>query len=358
MSKRGDSMRTMRGYLVAVSLLLAAPGVEPGYAQEKKSDPSGKPAQGTAPGQEKRRAGPPPLPAEKLPPRTAAPPDPAKEQYRRDPVHVSIKERIQPREAPAYEPPAEARVLENHIAEYFRRAGFAVVRDPAGARYTIEGSFECKFHEAIVFQGQTIAHKYVGSATVSVKGKDGGEPLDRVEVPEYYADGILRPGVPEERRAAMEMRRRLAKVLWERLFHMGKTLADAEIPGLLARLAADDPEEEAPVLARDVVKALAAKRFTAVPYLLDALTDDRVVRVHATYPGLTSANSNQLRIYHLADKALEEIFQKVSRMGLESTQEDRFAVIRGWEGEWSRYCPSYRDSPQRALAAKKQEESR
>jgi len=295
----------------------------------------------------------PEIPADKLPPRSAPPPDPAREQYRREKVHLRISERVKPKERPVYDP--DVRVLENYLAEYFRRAGFEVVA-PEEAQYRIEGHYEARFHSAIVFKEQTIAHKYVGSARVRVLGKKGkgteGD-LEVVEVPEFFADGIQSPDTPEERVAVLEMRRRLAKVIWERLYHTGKTFAHPEVPRLITSLTVDNPEAEVPVRADDVLQALVSKRFQAVPYLIEALSDEREVRVEAKYPGLTLANLDKLRVHHLADKALEEIFQKVSRMDLQTPTRARFRIIKGWEKEWERFCPPYRESPERRAALKK-----
>jgi hypothetical protein len=43
----------------------------------------------------------------------------------------------------------------------------------------------------------------------------------------------------------------------------------------------------------------------------------------------------------MADKVLEEIFQKVSRMSLETDARTRLVIVKGWENEWARFCPSF-----------------
>jgi len=309
----------------------------------------------------KKRVEVPKLPPEKLPPLSATPPDPGREQYRREKIYVHVEERVYPKERPAYSP--EPRVLEVYLAEYLRRAGFEVVANPAEAVYRFEGSFEAKFLEAIIFRGQTLAHKYKGKASLALR-RGEGPVLEPIEIPEIYTEGVQIP--PEEAkkrheeedtRAVHQMRRLLAKNVWETLYHRGSTLGDPEIPGLISSLSLDDPDNEAPVLGKDILKALTAKRFGAVPYLLDALTDDRPVRVTAQYPGLSAFNADKLRIYHLADKALEEIFQKVSRMDLETPAEARFIIMKGWQNEWKKFCPSYRNSPQAAEPSPKGRET-
>jgi hypothetical protein len=332
----------------------AAVPLEPQAAQSAASQPgtpaTPQPATSAAPKavEEKKAEGAAaalaPLPPEKLPPRTRPAPDPEKEQFQLEKVNVKIAERIQPKEKPAYEP--KVRIIEQYLSEYFRRAGYQVVEPPA-ARYRIEGSFEAGFVDAFTLQGQTIAHRYKGNLRLEVKEGDSSTPLETVEIPEFLKDGPQKEGVPEEEIAVRDMRRHLARVVWERLHSDGKVFADREIPALISSLAADDSELEPPVEADEVVKKLVEMRFHAVPYLLEALGDEREVRVNAHYPGHTSAASRKLRIYHLADKALEEIFQKVSRMDLETVPEMRSKIVRGWENEWMRFCPPFRDSPQR-----------
>ncbi len=290
----------------------------------------------------------PELPPEKLPPRTAAPPDPAVEQFVRETVSVRIDEEVKPKDREAYRP--ELRVLENYVAEYFRRAGFPIV-PPADAMYIVDGQFHSQFHGVKQIQEVPFAHTYAGRLLVTVKRKADGAEVERIEIPEHLTDGVLLSDKPEEEIPVLEMRRRLAQIVWQRVFHDGSTLGNPKIPALIASLASDDLENEAPVQGSAVVDDLVKLRFQSVPYLLEALSDERTVLVNAPYPGLGPGNSDKLRVYHLADKALEEIFQKVSRLSLETPDPQRFSVIRGWENEWARFCPPFRGSPSRALKA-------
>lgn len=298
------------------------------------------------PGEEKNENPIPEIPKDQLPPRTARPPDPSREQYLREKVFIRIEESVQPRDKPAYTP--EFPLLQFHLSQYFRRAGYQVVEKAEDAQFVLRGSFKARYVKAITFQRQDIAHQYSGDVELRVYGK-GGEELEKIEIKDFLKEGIL--GVDEKRENRQEahviqdIRRHLAKIVWNRLYHVGKVFTDRKIPQLLASLAADDLLMEAPVQGDDVIKALVARHFEAVPYLLEALSDERMVRVNAHYPGLTAQNATSLKIYHIADKALEEIFQKVSRMNLRTTARLRFLIIRGWENEWKRFCPSFRESP-------------
>jgi hypothetical protein len=282
-----------------------------------------------------------PIPSDRLPARTSPPPDPASDRYVRGKASVRIEEMLEPKDGPAFAPPTP--ILRLYLEKYLARAGWAPAADPAGADLRIEGSFRAKYAGSEVVLEKPIAHRYEGTISLAVLGK-GGEDLDRVEVPDFPKVWILKDGEPEDERVILDLRRQLAKVVWEHLASGGKAFADAEVHGLLASLAADDSVREAPVQGDDVVKALAAKRLAAVPFLLDALTDERPVKVNAHYPGLTASNSERLRVYHIADKALEEIFQKVSRLALDTPAKGRFLVIRGWEKEWARFCPPFREA--------------
>lgn len=329
------TIRPMIGLTFAASVLLGAPGCE-----RKPPAPSASPEGAVseakaAPGaREERKPAIPELPPERLPPRTRPAPDPARDQYRRDPVFVRIEEKVE--KDGSVSTPAVP-VLGNYLAAYFRRAGFEKAETPEAARFVLEGKFEAKYVETLTVQGKAILERYVGNTALEVRGKEVKEPLEKIDVPDFYLEAA------DHEKTVLDMRRRLAKIVWERLFQTGAVFADPEIVALIASLAADDSEKEAPLQAEDVVKKLASRGLSAVPYLLEALSDTRQVLVSSRYPGLTFENRDRLRIYHLADKALEEIFQKVSRLELDTPEDKRFAVIKGWENEWKKFCPSFRD---------------
>jgi hypothetical protein len=309
----------------------------------------------------------PKLPPERLPPRTGAKPDPEKEQFQRGYVNVKIKETVTPRQGDPYQP--DPVIVEAYLAEYFRRAGFDVIEDAALADYRVQGEARCDYKESLIFRGQTFGLKFVGSASIEILDASG-KSLGSVAIPPHDRDGALSekksPAAAkaakdagaaksptdtpvaadgrEEHHVVKDFRRELAKLLWDRIFHQIKPFADPEIPHLLASLAQEDLESDDPVDAKSIIDKLVRRRFEAVPYLIEALSDERPVLVSATYPGLTALNTDKLRIYHIADKALEEIFQKVSRMNLSTSKELRFVIIRGWEQEWRRFCKPFRES--------------
>jgi hypothetical protein len=369
----------------------------------------------------------PEIDARSLPPKTRSAPDPATAQVFRGTIEIDLREWIEPEAGGIVA--AEPRVVQEYIAEYFRRAGYRVrvptagrteeasagpgaasskPEDPSnradsskesdGAKrpspskpspsqgssdsgtsvlppnasdgveqpiaearasealaseasttagsdeksskcdFRIVGEVRAVFETPLVFRDQIIAWKYFGTVDARVFDIDGKE-IERIDVP-----AISREGAKSEETAALDLRRFLAKVLYERIFRESRIFADREVVALIETFATDPLDLPEIVTAEEIVARLADLGVRAVPYLLEAMTDQRNVLLDSTYPGLE--DPQQLRVYHLADKALEEIFQKVSRMHLRVNSRERFIITLGWENEWRRFCPSFRESPQ------------
>ena len=307
----------------------------------------------------------PEIPSEELPPATGVKPDSEKDQYSLPAVSIRIDEFIEPRGGQPYVP--KVRILEEYLAEYFRRAGHPVVaiEHKAEATYVVVGNFFGRFDKLLKFRGNSFATKYLGDASLEVQSLEG-QVLMTAELEQFPVEALLPEKIqedeellpdpkkakphtgkqrPEEFHAVVDLRRKLALGLWEQVFHRRGVFGDPEVSVLLGSLTDEDPEAEEAVNGDAVLQKLIHKRFAAVPYLLEALSDKSPVLVPTSYPGLTPENVRKLLVYHLADKALEEIFQKVSRMGLDTPDRHRFLIIRGWENEWRRFCPSFRESP-------------
>lgn len=309
-----------------------------------------------------------PLPPEKLPPATRPRPDPEKEQFRLFPVHVVFEEVVIPRSGEPYLP--EETVIQPYLARYLARAGHPVVDSPAKARRVIVGNFEGSFLKELRFKNVLVAVKVVGTLSVEVLDEKG-KSIDSFSLEGIEAEGTIprvansklkgldpeRKGLPlveapseaeldqpEEYNAILDLRRRAAKVIWRRLYHHAGPFSDGVISGKLDALTNDPLEEDEFVSGDLLLDQVVQARFRSVPCLLEALTDTRPVLAPFTYPGLTPLNADRLRVYHFADKALEEIFQKVSRMSLETPDRHRFVIIQGWQNEWKRFCPSWRQA--------------
>lgn len=351
LERRGTRMAILVVLAICVSPLLAAPGPEEDDGP-RRDDP---PPEGSSVPEPPI----PEIPPDKLPPATGRKPDPGTEQFIRAPVQVRIDEIVVPRDRDPYVP--GSRILNTYVAEYFRRAGHPVVEQGEPAEFYVVGNLESSFVKEITYRGSLLAVKFAGDGVFQVLDADK-EPLADFDLPDLEMEAIV-PGaaeefevrnreslgdpseLPEEAYAVRDLSRRAASELWRRLYHRRGPFGDGQVQSWLDALTVDDIEAEEPVDGNEILRKLVRRRFEAVPVLLEALTDDRPVLVPLEYPGLSEVNRNMLRVYHVADKALEEIFQKVSRMGLDTPPRLRFVIIKGWENEWKRFCPAFRRSP-------------
>ncbi|HVR72811.1 MAG TPA: hypothetical protein VMT52_00690 [Planctomycetota bacterium] len=318
------------GFAVAISLA-ALPACL--LSQEPPAPPRDQPA----PGAPEKAKVLPPLPAKDLPLQTRPKLDPSRDQYVRVPVFVKIDEDIQPSAGSPYKP--DVLVLKPYLERYLRRAGYPVVKRPEDAKFRVEGEFTGKFHSTLTVQGKIAGWKYTGASKLRISDAQGRE-LEVFDVPE-----VSQENVQSEESTVLHLRRYMAKLQWDRIVTTGTVFTQKEVLRWLNSLASEASPDE-PMIAEDTINALVEMGFPAVPYLLEALTDTRIVRVESKYPGLRGRNLDDLRVYHIADKALEEIFQKVSRMSLDVSpdkQAERSLIQKGWENEWKRFCKPFRD---------------
>jgi len=350
----GASMVWLFPALAALLILAAciAPTEEPAVkapsekAQEKVPAEKKEAAPPTIP--EKDRL--PEIPPDKLPPRTRPKPDPSRDKYVREPVHVWVEEIVTPQKGPAYEP--SPRITENYLKAYINRSGHPTVANSTQAAYRLEGSAKLQFQKQLTARDRPVAWKYSAEAVFRILDKNGDE-VARFDIPEVHWENVR-----SEESTVLNLRRYLAKIAWENICQRNTSLGSPKIVGLINALSLEGDQElpteqgKGPraVTTDDVVKALADCGFETVPYLLEALTDDRIVRMEAKYPGLAGRNLDDLKIHHIADKALEEIFQKVSRMSLDTDQKARYIILKGWEREWARFCRTFAELEERQKA--------
>jgi len=313
------------------------PAAELGLSEEDLAPP----ADGSGVRRIEDRSGPvgriPELSTRELPPRTRAPLDPARESYLREPVHVSVEESMVDLEGE--EIPIRVPILENYLKQYLRRAGFPVDGPPEKARFHVRGRLDSAFHTTMQFKTTTVSYRVRGVAYIALSEPDGKE-LERFEVPETFADSV-----EDEASAFTELRRYAAKLLWELLFREGTHVGNPDIQMLIDLLAVGPMVGAEDATTETILEQLVAHGFEAVPYLIEAVADTRAVRMPTSHPGVDERTPNALKIYHVADKALEEIFQKVSRMTLETPTDHRVVVLKGWENEWRRFCAPFRNAP-------------
>lgn len=314
-----------------------------GLAQLQDKDSPGEPPKEKEPPDPKRPKIP-EIPRDRLPPQTRPRPDPKTAQYLREPVYVRVQEAFWTEAGEECVP--DSPVSQHYLEEYFRRAGHPVVETPKDAAYRIEGNAAVVYLETLTFKETVIGCKVEGSSAVRVLDRNGQE-VEKFQVdpfPRTIASTEGERGREKmEKEASRDVLRMVAKLQYDNLFTRGKVFADTEVVSLIEALASPPPAAGAPITGEKVVNRLADMGFRAVPYLLEALSDTRTVLVDSAYPGLK--NPDDLKVFHLADKALEEVFQKVSRLNLRSRDEHRFIIIQGWSNEWRRFCRPYRTSP-------------
>lgn len=331
MSFTGSYLGRLRAWTPLLLFAVLLQPLEPVPAAQEK-----KPSQEQPQKKPQKKPPIPRLAAEKLPKQTRTRPDPAKSQVELETIHVDIEELAQTMDGTRYTP--GTRVVQNYLEEYLRRAGYRVLKDAAGARYRIHGKISTIFDTELILQKRIIAWKYAGNVVVDLLDAEG-KNLQKVSIPE-----VFRLNVKNEKSAIWDLRRYLSHLIYSEICLGGKVLGNKEIFGLIESLAVDSFDREEDVEAGGVVEKLADHGLSAVPYLLHALTDTRPVMANAEYPDLKVPTD--LKIYHLADKALEEIFQKVSRLELKTPARLRFYIIAGWENEWRRFCKPFRESPE------------
>jgi hypothetical protein len=282
------------------------------------------------------------LPAGQLPTSTRARPDPARDQFAREPISVEIDETIEAQgQAPRA---ADVRVTGNYLKAYLQRAGFPIVLSSDRPPFSITGTVRVGFHDEIRALDRVVGWRYRAAGSIVIFDREGKE-LAKIDIPEF-----LQENARSEVSAALQVRRYLSKLLWDDLFARRNVLGRSDVPRRLDALSvepgttefeeAGDPQT--PDTVEDVVRSVADAGLGAVPYLLEYLSDERTVRLPTKIAALQSSDPERVKVFHVADKILEEIFQKVSRLPLGCTREERFTVTAGWEGEWARFCPSFR----------------
>ncbi|MFQ5653226.1 MAG: hypothetical protein ACE5GW_00670 [Planctomycetota bacterium] len=238
--------------------------------------------------------------------------------------------------------PTEVNIAEHLITRTLLGHGLTPAPRRENARYLLEGTLTCAYHKELTFEfgdmKQLLEHQYKalfecsltdtrpGAAAGESSGEHtSGEPdVEVLDFPEPLINGRT-----DRKLARRDIRRRAATNICERMMN-GRLLGRPEIKGLLDALG--DPLD--PRTFNDIAGRLAAIGIPAVPYLLDALRDDRPVRMKGDYAGLEERNLDAMRYYHVADLALGEILRRSSGLAIDSTEEMHLRVITGWTWAW------------------------
>lgn len=201
------------------------------------------------------------------------------------------------------------------------------------ARYRFEGRLSATFHQRLTMElggvEQLLEHQWLAEfeGTLTDRGEEGSDAKERTEV--FAFPEPLLNGRTDEELARRDIRRRSATII-ARDVTRGEILGQPRIAGLLDALL--DPFD--PRTFDEIERDLVDEGLPAVPYLLDALADERAVRLEGTYPGLEEWNREELKVHHIADRALSEILGRTAGLDLLSTKERRLRVIIGWTWAW------------------------
>ena len=202
------------------------------------------------------------------------------------------------------------------------------------ARYLVMGSLLCTYFQDLKLHlngvDQHLEHQWHANFECTLT--DRGENLAKSDEPlviDYSFPEPLMNGRTDPELAKRDIRRRSATIMAKNLTG-GSELGQPEIIQLFD--AWQDPFD--PRTFNEILVELVAHGSAAVPYLLDALLDERVVKPGGHYPGLREFNREELKMYHLADFGLSEILLRGQGLELTSTKDRRQRVNLAWAWVW------------------------
>ncbi len=208
--------------------------------------------------------------------------------------------------------------------------GFRAVSDPKEARYVIDGALDVRFYQQLHFEfmGQKtlLENQYKGEfegTITDTRETDSEKRVEKFHVPEQTY------GRTDDALARRDVRRKIGSDAAMKVVNT-RHLARDKVKSLLDALA--DPAETRTF--NEIAAELVAIGQPAVPYLLDALRDDREVLVKGTYPGLDDETRELFRYVHVADLALEELLDSESEFSLSSDDDYEARIVTGWLWRW------------------------
>lgn len=245
-------------------------------------------------------------------------------QLDRGTIHVSIAETLDG-------VPTDLNIAQLLITRALLQHGFELAPKDE-ARFRVEGGLTCTFHQELMMHlgevSQLLENQWNAEFTVTLTDRgpelSGPGDTESFTFPEPMMNGRTDPEL-----ARRDIRRRAATKMIEHLV-TGRMFSDPAVAQLLNAL--QDPYD--PRLFNEIEAEIIALGPHAVPHLLIALTDKRPVRPLGEYPGLESAEPDDLKVYHLADRMLSEILGRYPGLDIVSTDDRRMQVITGWTWAW------------------------
>lgn len=224
-------------------------------------------------------------------------------------------------------------ILDN-VMKYAKLFGFAPVMQPDRAAYAVSGTLECRALEPVKLDDAIVQYKWTLSADLKVSDTATGALLEQVTVPSQEK------GAADKDRAYYYASKACASKAAQFLFFDGQALGRPGIRNLLADLLIESTEGR---LFNDIMESLVDAGREAVPFLIWKLNDRRRVALPGDLPGLTDELAGHVKVYHVANRALERILNRET--GLHVTRDTDRAFVNkvqlGWFMHWRKMCGAY-----------------
>ena len=243
---------------------------------------------------------------------------PVENALRRGKVKVVLTESIDGNET-------EINIIDLILKRSMSQHGFVIVDQDYD--YLLQGSLSCEYYQALTFDfgesSQHLEHQYHGKFT-GVLEDSSGKLLQDLSFPEPLMNGRT-----DNLLAQRDIRRRASTLIASNVVS-GQVLGNTEVLGLLDSMT-DTLDSRT---YNEVVGELVVIGTPAVPYLLDALRDERPVQLAGTYPGFEDLEKDELKIYHVADLALRDILDRDSFLDPGSADDYLHRTRIAWQWEW------------------------
>jgi hypothetical protein len=218
------------------------------------------------------------------------------------------------------------------LTKFGRLFGFAPVAKDENPAYVLRGELALVEIDPVTFEDQTVQYRLRLDAKLELARGATGPALEPFELPEYVT------GAADKERARRDAVRDCATKLAQFIYYDGATLGDAEIRALCGDLLIESTEGR---MYNDVIERLVAAGDRAVPFLIWNLNDSRKVALQGDLPRLYEKDADKVRVYHVANYALERIFGRVTTLTVDSSRQYRREVMEGWQLKWADRSAAY-----------------
>jgi hypothetical protein len=239
----------------------------------------------------------------------------------------------------------EGAQIVNELGKYARLFGCPVVKAKEGADYGLTGTVslaEVKEADGTTEADQSAPEEHVWrvDAELAVRETGSGKTVEEFPPLEDY-----RYRAADRDAARREAVRAVTSQLARLVFYFGETLGQPDVRELLADLVIDTKDE---YFYNDVVANLEEIGLRAVPYLIWQMENDRrLVALSGDLPGLKDEEADKVRVYHVANYALEQILNRKTRLWVDAAPNEVTRHVRAWQGLWQKRCAAYIKDPEK-----------